>query len=62
MKEAIIALCMLNPCVTIPDTDIMYVPLPSHMLHPLTNPDDQGMKYCDECGFWIKYVPVGREA
>lgn len=62
MKETILALCMLNPCVTIPNTDIILVPLPAHILHPMINVDDQEMEYCDECKMHIKWVHAVRGA
>lgn len=62
MKEYVLAMCLLNPCMEIPNTDILLVPLPFHIMHPMIDVDDNGMDYCDECGFHIKWVHPARQA
>jgi hypothetical protein len=56
MRELIIFLCFMNPCITIPDEQILIVPNP-WIVDFYTDPDDIPMHECQEEEGWrIKWV------
>ena len=61
MKEIILTLCFMNPCIDVPNENIMLVPVSPAFLHPMTHPDDSNMFWCEDCGKFIKWVHIAQE-